>query len=86
MIDTMLADRERLDQLLADRCLFGLSRKGDSELKRLLPQFPATDAEQFERIAAAVHLALAADPSVPMPEHLRATVRERICLVAKPDG
>ena len=86
MINTMLTARERLDQLLADRCLFGISRGEDSELKRLLSQFPETDAEQFERIAAAVDLALAVALSEPLPEHLQAAVRERACSVAKLDG
>lgn len=77
MIDTTPSGRERLDELLADRCLFGLSEVEDSELDRLSLQFPDVDAEQFERIAAAVDLALAPGPSEPLPEKLHDAVRAR---------
>jgi hypothetical protein len=86
MINTTSSRRGRLDELLADRCLFGPLEVGDSELDRLLLEFPDADAEQFERLAAAVDLALAPVPSEPLPAHLKAAVRERVCLVAKLDG
>jgi hypothetical protein len=77
MIDTMPPDRERLDNLLADRALFGLSEDEQSELDFLLPSFPDTDAECFERIAASADLALGPGSFEPMPESLQAKVRQQ---------
>jgi hypothetical protein len=77
MIDVMLPDRERLNQLLADRALFGLSDEEQSELASLLPQFPDTDADCFDRIAACVDLALGPKCWEPLPESLNSRIRQQ---------
>jgi hypothetical protein len=77
MIDTVRPDRERIDQLLADRALFGLSGQEQSELDSVLPQFPDVDIDCFDRIAAAVDLSYAIGSIEPMPAGLQGRVRQR---------
>ncbi|MCB9883633.1 MAG: anti-sigma factor [Planctomycetes bacterium] len=59
----------RVDELLADRALFGLDRESDRELQRLLDEFDSIDVEALDRTAASCALAgLAIEP---MPIELR---------------
>jgi hypothetical protein len=50
-------DFDRLQDLLADRALFGLSETENRELEKLLTAMPDVDPDEFERIAAAAQLA-----------------------------
>jgi hypothetical protein len=78
VIDRKPPDRERLDQLLADRAVFGLSRREYLELDSLITDFPETDTDDFDRIVACVDLALAPGRFEPLPEALRATIRQQV--------
>lgn len=71
------AHSDRLTELLADRATFGLASEEEQELKRLLAtvEDDSFDDEEFERIAAAVDLALGIDAWQPLPERLRKKVR-----------
>lgn len=51
------ADRERLNDLLADEAVQPLSTDETSDLIELLRRFPSTNLEDFEVAAAAIHLA-----------------------------
>ena len=77
MIDRMRPNRERLDHLLADRALFGLSRRENSELESLVADFPETDTDCFDRIAACVDLALGPGRFEPMSDPLQAVIRKQ---------
>jgi hypothetical protein len=69
--------RQRLDQLLADRALFGLSSEEHSELDTLTSRFPSTDADCFDRVAASVLLANLSRHIYPMSASLQARVRQQ---------
>jgi hypothetical protein len=75
MIERMLPSRERLDHLLADRALFGLSQRDNFELESLVADFPETDTDCFDRIAACVDLALGPGRFEPLSDSLQAVIR-----------
>ena len=56
-MSTSHPDFDRLQDLLADRALFGLSETENRELEKLLTALPDSDANEFDRIAAAAQLA-----------------------------
>jgi anti-sigma-K factor RskA len=62
--------RERLEDLLADRALVGLSAVEQAELAQLQAQYGAIGSDELEFAAAALDLALSG-PSTPMPTALR---------------
>jgi hypothetical protein len=65
---------KRLDELLADRALFGTSAEEDAELEQLLASTPNSEQEVLDRIAA--NLALTSIPTSPGP--MPADLQERI--------
>jgi hypothetical protein len=65
---------DRLDELLADRALEGLSPEEQRELDLLLSKSSDVDAEAFDRTAAAIDLALGEQRFEPMPARLRERV------------
>jgi hypothetical protein len=79
-------DRERLDMLLADRALFGLSRDEHAELESLLPRFPEIDPDCFDRTAAAVELAIGVRRSEPLPKSVEAALRRKAAEHLLADG
>ena len=86
MIDRMRPYRERLDHLLADRALFGLSRQEQTELDSLVAHFPDTDTDCFDRIAACVDLALGPGRFEPMPAPLQGIIREQAADYLQPNS
>lgn len=70
--------RERLLELLADRAVQGLSAPEAAELERLLEIVPGAraEADAFDLAAAAADLAMAG-PIEPMPESVRAALRQQ---------
>jgi len=71
MTTTDPTDLDRLYDLLADRATVGLSVDEADELSALLTRWPHVDRTEFDRAAAALHLA--ADPvPEPLPPHLLA--------------
>lgn len=64
-------DRERLNDLLADQAVFGLAPEEAAEAERLLIRFADVDAEEFDRLAAALDVGFAPLDQAPLPEHLR---------------
>lgn len=71
---------DRLDDLLAARAVEGLSPAERDELAALLAAHPGTDADELDRAAAAIDLALAKDEALPalLRERLLADARLRI--------
>jgi len=71
------AHPDRLTELLADRATFGLALQEEHELNRLLATVEdgSFDGEEFDRIAAAVDLALGIGSWQPLPDWLRAKIR-----------
>lgn len=66
---------ERLDELLVEQAIFGLSPVEADELRRLLSTAPGRGGEQLELAASAAHLAMLAPRLMsPMPNTLRAKV------------
>lgn len=68
------ADADRLEQLLADRAVFGLDRTEEAELETLLAAHgldASADAAGYDRTAAAVFLAEASVEAEAMPASLR---------------
>ncbi len=70
-------DRDRLLELLADQAALGLSPAEQSELQRLLTQFPDVNAEEFDLLAAAIDLAFEPAVHEPLPEALRTQISRR---------
>jgi hypothetical protein len=68
--------QERLQDLLADRALVGLSPEEEMELVQLLAQYPGTDIDALERAAAATLLA-SVGPLEPMPQQLAAKLHQQ---------
>ena len=64
---------EKLNDLLADRALHGLSDDEQRELEKLNAQYPELDESEFERAAAAIQLTEAMKPE-PLPKHLRSKI------------
>lgn len=81
MIDTMRPHRDRLDELLAEQALFGLSEEEQADLASLRARFPDTDADCFDRIAAGLLLAETGQSVGAMPESLQTRVRQQALLV-----
>ena len=77
MIDRMRPNRERLDHLLADRALFGLSDRDNLELESLVADLPETDTDCFDLIAACVDLGLGPGRFEPMSDSLQAVIRKQ---------
>jgi hypothetical protein len=73
----MRPNRERLDHLLADRALFGLSQPQNRELDSLVAEFPETDTDCFDRIAACVDLSLGPERFEPISDSLQAVIRKQ---------
>ena len=67
--------QEHFEQLQAERALFGLSEQEFAELRTLSQDWPDADLEDFDRVAAAVELALHESPAEPMPETLKQTLQ-----------
>ena len=66
-------DRQRLDELLVDRALEGLEPDAMAELDQLLTASPDADADEFDRLAAA--LAVSEIPIEPMPMSVRQNLK-----------
>jgi hypothetical protein len=75
-------DLERLHDLLADRATFGLSPVEAQELDLLLARHSQVDADEYDRLAAAIDLAL--EPAVhhPLPPALRAKIASGVKVAA----
>lgn len=71
---------DQIADFLADRAMEGLSPQESAELSRLLEASPGTDAEAFDRVAAALAVAL----SPPNPGAMPAALRARILAQARP--
>ena len=72
--ETGRPDRERLDELLADRATVGLDPTEWDELAALLDTHPEVDPESWELTAAGIDQALCESHELaaePLPEHLR---------------
>ena len=65
------SELSRLDELLADRAMEGLSLDEERELDRLSTEAGDADDEAFDRSAAAADLALGPQRFEPMPNELR---------------
>lgn len=65
---------DRLEELLADRALQGLSPEEERELAELLSKSPDVDADAFDRAAAAIDLALGEQRFEPLPARLKSRV------------
>jgi hypothetical protein len=65
------AAADRLDELLVARATEGLDADEQRELAALLAAHPDVDAESYERVAAAVHLAVLGAEAEAMPRALR---------------
>lgn len=70
----------RIDELLADRAVFGLDTDEEAELQDLLDRQPEQSTEAFDLAAAALWLAQGS-ASEPMPEGLRDMVADQIAPV-----
>jgi len=68
--------QERLQDLLADRALVGITPEEEMELVGLLAQYPGTDIDALERAAAATLLASMGHLE-PMPAHLAAKLTQQ---------
>ncbi len=80
-------DRQRLDELLAQRAVGGLDAEERRELASLREICPDTDEDAFERVAADLDLALGAHSSTPLPPALDARVaRDAAEFFAGADG
>lgn len=66
-----VAQEQRMFDLLVDRAIEGLEETGNHELEGLLGAFPEQDAEEFDRAAAAVNLAMMGPVGEPLPTELR---------------
>ncbi len=64
---------EKLNDLLTDRALHGLSDDEQRELEKLNVQYPELDEAEFERAAAAIQLTEAMKPES-LPKHLRSKI------------
>jgi len=71
----MSGANERLETLLTLRATEGLDTAAERELEMLLAASPGTDADAFDRAAAAVHLA-ALGPRELLPGTLRVRLEE----------
>lgn len=67
-----IRDRERLEDLLADRAMYGLSVEEEREMERLLPDHPDLEPDSFERAAASLALAHVERDASVLPAELRA--------------
>lgn len=76
MTDPHLPHDDRLNELLADRALFGLSDEERAELDSLLQNRPGFDAEIFDRLAANLAIAGLPPGSEPLPPHLAYRIAE----------
>ena len=76
MMDRMRPNCDRLDHLLADRTLFGLSQPETIELASLAANFPEAHTDCFDHIAACVDLALGTDRFEPMSDRLQAVIQK----------
>lgn len=76
MIRPALPDRQRLDQLLADRALFGLSPMEAVELNALLVDDRFFDPDGYDRTAAVIDVALGPTHFQPLPSGIAAKVRQ----------
>lgn len=61
-------DYDRLQELLADRALFGVSSDEQRELAKLLAAMPEVDESELDRLAAAVQLGTFTDQAELPPE------------------
>lgn len=71
-------DRERLQDLLAEQAVFGLTPVESAEVERLLSRYDDVDAEEFDRLAAALDVGFAPPDEAPLPEHLRRLCTSRL--------
>lgn len=84
--------RERLEELLADAALVGLSASEQEELETLLARHPDIDAASFDCTVAELDLWLAGEDPAPLPAHLHdkllkaAQARHATPRVEKPSG
>ncbi len=68
MNEQSLPPLDRIQELLADRALFGLDDVEQHELEALLVEWDSLDVESLERTAAATHLGLLGDLEAMPPE------------------
>lgn len=74
MTHAPVSDHQRIEELLADRAVQGLSPVELEELDVLLAKFPETDVDEFDYAAATIELALHSGPPEQMPTRLRESV------------
>jgi hypothetical protein len=72
----MSPEQDRLEELLAQRATEGLSAAESAELAQLLARHPNVDAQAYDRVAAAIHVAELGRHEA-MPAHLRNAVLAR---------
>ena len=69
-------NEQRLEELLADRALFGLNEVERKELQELLSLVPGFDTDSMDLTAASVQLACGGLDFHPMPDGLQSSIRE----------
>jgi hypothetical protein len=83
----MSTRRKRIEMLLARKAVEPLSETETARLARLLNEHPDIDRDAFERAAATVLLAAAADADSVMPSGLRNRLRtDALSVLARGDS
>ncbi|MEI8383129.1 MAG: anti-sigma factor [Planctomycetota bacterium] len=72
-----MPDADRWEELQITRLLFGLTLEEQAEFDELAPKMPAEKSELFEQVVASIDVAWSDSKSMPLPDHLRKTIRSR---------
>lgn len=72
-----MPDADRWEELQITRLLFGLSLEEQAQFDELAPKMPAEQSELFEQVVASIDVAWSDSKSMPLPDHLRKTIRSR---------
>lgn len=70
-------DADRWEELQITRLLFGLSLEEQAEYDEFAQKMPAETSELFEQVVASFDVAWSDPKSMPLPDHLRETIRLR---------
>ncbi|WP_010584080.1 anti-sigma factor [Schlesneria paludicola] len=84
MSDSGKSNADRWEELQITRLLFGLSLEEQAEYDELSQTMPAKDADLFEWVVASIDVAWSDPNSMPLPDHLRETIRLRALKELKP--
>ncbi len=72
-----MSDADRWEELQITRLLFGLTLEEQAEYDELAPKMPAEKSELFEQVVASIDVAWSDSKSMPLPDHLRKSIRSR---------